>query len=643
MEQEIYTKNISALKKAGHTNLVESLEKTNVQDSDHCVVFEGITEEIKVLKVKKEESENYILYNSFYNPFKEAEDITSHIDYSINRSLVVSMGVGMGYHLCEMLRKLNEKSVILAIEYDRFILKNLFLHVDFSDSIEKGKIYFAYSNDDYKELSNMFEQLFLNIFSIQTVLLPILDKNYIKFSKKIISYLRDLRSNLEFTLGNDLDDTIDGIVNRIYNLPQMIVNPGLKQFLDKYRDVYVNKPAIIISTGPSLDKNIRLLKEAKGKALLLACDASMNSLKHHDIIPDIVSSVERGFRTYEAFYKDEVMPEETVIVAPAVVRPEIFNRFSTKSLSIFKSEPIAEYFNEMVYDKGTVFSGISVAHQLMGIAHALGASPIILIGQDLAYSSDGVTHANATSIKEKINVDKVDLFVKGVDGSDVPTTFIWKQFKQIFEQYISYAELNCVDATEGGALIEGTTIMTLREAIDRYCLEVTPSFRSLVDSLVVDKSYISKAIRNSSRKILKLSKKFHLLNLKCEKSIELNQLAQEKMKAGIETDEDLNQMYDALDYTEAKVVKYITKHPELTMFFQYPITQTVRRVNALGSVYTLENIQENLEIHLELLQTIVLYSNKVNKAIEEGFDFINNHSINQEENEMNSLFDNHHL
>jgi hypothetical protein len=638
MSQGIYAKNIAALRKTGQINLVESLEKTNVQNSDHCLVFEGVKEDIKVLKVKREGSDNYILYNSFYDPYKEAEDITSHIDYSVNRSLIVSIGVGMGYHLSEMLRKLNEKSVVLAIEHDGMILKTLLINVDFSEDIEEGKIYFSLISKDFKELTNLVENLFLNILSIQTVLLSILDMNYIQFSKKIVSYLGDLRSSLEFTLGNDLDDTIDGIVNRLYNLPQMIVNPGLKQFLDKYKDKYLNKPAIIISTGPSLDKNIHLLKEAKGKALLLACDASMNSLKRHNIIPDVVSSVERGFRTYEAFYKNEKMPDETVLVAPAVVRPEIFKRFSTKTLSVFKSEPIAEYFNEMVFEKGTVFSGISVAHQLMGIAHALGASPIILIGQDLAYSSDGVTHANATSIKEKIDVDKINLFVKGVDGSDVPTTFIWKQFKQIFEQYISQAELNCVDATEGGALIEGTTIMTLREAIDQYCLEEVPAFRSLVDSLEVDDSYIPMALKNSSRKIIRLSKKFYLLKLKCEKSVELNQLAQKRMTAGLNTDKELNQVYDALEYTEEKIVKYITRHPELTMFFQFPITQTVRRVNALGSVYTLENIQGNLEIHLELLQTIVLYSNKVMKAIEEGFDFIKNHSINIDENEIDYNF-----
>lgn len=632
---EIYEKNIQALYKVNHISLIKSLEAVDLNNQDNCIVFEGNEKSTKVLKIKTKS--NYILYNSFYNPLKEAKEITKHLDYDVNRSLITAIGVGMGYHLKEILEKLNEKSILLTIEYDEIILKNLLWHIDFSDSIEQRKVFFALVDKEesiYKEILAIIKGLFLNIHSIQTVILPLLDLPYIKFSKNVLKYLSDLRTSFEFTLGNDLDDTVDGVINRLHNLPQIIKNPGLKQLLENYKDVYENKPAIIIASGPSLDKNIHLLKEAKGKALLLACDGSMESLKKHNIVPDIVSSVERILLTYEAFYKDKKMPDDTVLVAPAVVRPEIFNSFNNKTLSLFKSEPIANYFNEMVCDKGTVFSGVSVAHQLMGIAVALGASPIILVGQDLAYSTDGVSHTSEASVKEKVNVRNIELFVKGTDGKDVPTTFVWKQFKQIYEQYISSLNIDCIDATEGGAFIEGTKTMTLKEAIDRYCLIEVPKFRDLVDSLNVENAYIIKAYHNSLVKTTKLAKKFHLLKLRSIKSIELNNQAQKMIEKGLTNDDELDFIYDALDYTENKIVKYITNNAFLTMTFQYPITLAVKQINELGSKYTLESIQANLEVHVKLLQTIDFYCLKVLRVLEEGFDFIKSsaHEINNEEN-----------
>lgn len=633
MGLDTYNKNIQALYKVNYISLIKRLESIDLETQDMCVVFEGNEEDTKVLKVRK--GSEYILYNSFYNPLKEAKEITKHINYDINRSLITAIGVGMGYHLIEILEQINEKSILLAIEYNEIILKNLLWYVDFSNYIEQYKIIFVLVDQkegNFKEIAQFITKLFFNIHSIQTVLLPLLDLSYIKFSKEVLRYLNEYRTTYNFTLGNDLDDTIYGIVNRIYNLPHIIKNPGINQFLEKYKDVYKNKPAIIVASGPSLDKNIHMLKEAKGKALILACDGSMESLKKHNIVPDVVSSVERIMLTYEAFYKGKKMPDDTVLVAPAVVRPEIFQSFNNKTLSLFKSEPIGNYFNKMVYDKGTVFSGASVAHQLMGIAVALGASPIILVGQDLAYSPDGISHTNEASVKEKVNIKNVKLFVKGLDGRDIPTTFVWKQFKQIFEQYISTQNIDCIDATEGGAYIEGTKTMSLRETIDYYCKEEVPSFRSLIDSLHVDNQYVIKAFQNSLTKLRRWAKTYYLLKRKCMKSMELNNSAHRMMEKGLNNDEELDSVYDALDYTENKIVKYIAKHQDLAMFFQYPITLTVRQINELGSKYTLESIQANLEVHMRLLKIIDQYCLKVMQVLETGFYFIkrNADEINHE-------------
>ncbi len=646
MDAYIYNQNLQALRQTGHIELVNQLESVELNENEEFLVSKGSTGTY-VLKVKNS-SGRYISWNSAYNPFKEAKEITSHLDYEVNRSIFAVIGVGMGYHLLEMVKYTNEKSVIFAIEENVKILKNLLYYVDFSKEIRDRKIVFVcgkYEENSplLRQLSNWMKLYLFNILSIQAVVLPVKDLLYIRYCKNVLKYMDDLRDTIRFTMGNDLDDTIIGIENNIQNLPHVIKNPGFKQLLEKYKSIYKGKPAIIIASGPSLDKNIHLLKEAEGKALLLACDGSMESLKKHNIIPDAVGSVERIMLTYEAFYKDKEFPDDTVLVAPAVVRPEIFKTFKTKTLGLFKNEPIGQYFNKMALDKGVVFSGASVAHQLMGIAVALEADPIILVGQDLAYSKEGVSHVNEAAVKEKVDVSKVNLYVKDIYGDEIPTTFVWKQFKQIYEEFIRAMNINVIDATEGGAYIEGTKIMTLREVIDTYCTESLPKFRGLVDSLPVDDEYITKAYRNSLKLLIKLAKKYYLLYEKCNKAKKLNEQAQKLLSRGIDTDEELDQVYDALDYTEYKIVKYIKRHPELVMFFQYPIMVAVSKVNELGTEITFDVLEKNLNIHVELMDTIQLYSQRVISVLKEGFFYIKNNAIADIKDEDRWMFESIHF
>lgn len=627
MVNSIYQKNIKALMK-NQSNLVETLENFDIQNVKTFNVIES-KKGYKVLQVRNGDG-NYINYNSAYDPYKEANKITQGIDYSINRSMVVAVGVGLGYHLSEILNNLNPKSIILAIEKDKGVLRNLLFHEDFSEKILEEKIFFVTGTLEENELKGQLSQwvkkLYPNTFSIQPQILPISDLEYIRFCKEVFRIIQELKDNYTFLLGNDGDDTLLGISNRIENLPQIIKNPGITDFIDKYKKIYKGKPAIIISSGPSLDKNIHLLKEAKGKALLLACDASMSALKKHGIIPDAVSSVERVMITYEKFYKNVKMPEETVLVAPAVVRPEIFKNFKTKTLSNFKHEGIGAWFNAMTGNKGEIWTATSVAHHLFGLAVRLEADPIILVGQDLAYSPTGVSHVNEASVKQIVDFNNIDVYVKDIWGKDIPTTFIWKNFKNMFEIAIKSYEGSCIDATEGGARIEGTTIMPLREVIDMYCQTSVPNFRQLVDSLEVEEPHIKNTYINCLKGLVKLNKKFYLLKKKVEKSKYLNTIARNLLQAGVKTDEELEKVYDAIEYTENKIVKYLKKNTGMYMFFQYYIMLTVFNLNSLGTKITFDVLYRNLEIQYELLENIYIYTVKMLDLLDERFNSFRNES-----------------
>lgn len=623
MDKQIYFANVEALIKT-QPSIVKTLEQVDLDRQDECEVFDG-ENGCKVLKVKKADG-NYILYNSFYEPYQEAREITSHLEYGINRGLIIAVGVGLGYHLKEIIQNLNEKSKIIAVEKSPNILKMLLTYNDLAEAISKGKIFFVLDDADEQrfrlELGQWLRLLLKNMLFTQPQTLPIIDLDYFRFCKKVFSYIMDMKLTFFFSLGNSLDDTVMGIDNRLKNIAHIIKNPGINQLIEQYGDVYKGKPAIIIASGPSLNKNVHLLKEAQGKALLLACDGSLETLKKHGIVPDVVSSVERILLTYQAFYKDKEIPGDTVLAAPAVVRPEIFETFKNKTLSMFKSEPLGRIFNQIAGDKGAVWSGASVAHLLMGIAHKLGASPIVLVGQDLAYSPEGVSHAAEVSIKEEVDLNKADLFVKDIYGNDIATSPVWHRFLVIFEEYLRSFDINCIDATEGGARINGTKISTLREVIDTYCTQEIRKLRELVDSLQVTEDESQRLYYHAFKGLRKFARRFYLFVRRTQKGLELNNQAKQMIEAGITTDEELDQVYDAMDYTEHKVVRKLGKYSDLMMFFQYPVMQCVDKVNELGSEVTLDVLSQNLDIQKQLLTVMKQYCRKTVMMTKSGFEML---------------------
>ncbi|EOH7148894.1 6-hydroxymethylpterin diphosphokinase MptE-like protein, partial [Campylobacter coli] len=83
----------------------------------------------------------------------------------------------------------------------------------------------------------------------------------------------------------------------VYNLPQMITHPTYKELLNKRKGL--SKTAIIVSTGPSLTKQLPLLKKYQNKATIFCADSSYPILAKHNIKPDYVCMLERTELTAE--------------------------------------------------------------------------------------------------------------------------------------------------------------------------------------------------------------------------------------------------------------------------------------------------------------------------------------------------------
>lgn len=273
--------------------------------------------------------------------------------------------------------------------------------------------------------------------------------------------------------------TVAMIRNQIANFPIMTKGVPLKRL---YRKENAKIPIILVSAGPSLEKNVEELKKAKGHALIWCADAALNTLLAHDIIPDLVASVDAGKDL--GCFADERCKEIPVLGSSNTRTEFLLSNYAPKIWG-FDHEQILMMQRRAGIEPAMVPYYLGVSTAMLSSAVEYGAQKIIFIGQDLAYASDGSTH---TSGKKEEYGDKNHIAIDGYFGEKVYSRMDWIEFKKWFETMIClYPELSVINATEGGAKIEGTIQKTLAEV----CSSLNETVVSFRDFLNTKENYIT--------------------------------------------------------------------------------------------------------------------------------------------------------
>ncbi|MDR3254732.1 MAG: DUF115 domain-containing protein [Synergistaceae bacterium] len=283
-------------------------------------------------------------------------------------------------------------------------------------------------------------------------------------------------------VGNSAEDTMIGIRQMSIMAPWIGYGYQYTSLMEKF----TGRPFVVVSAGPSLDKNFMLLKDIQDKCVIMATDAVLDKLLRNGITPHIVCCLERGIQTYNAYYAETIInyPDDCskiLLVSQAVSIPQIYGMWPGPKIVVGKAElPIDKWFVVDTYGGQAVTSGSSVAHMCHTISTTLGASSVALIGQDLAYADDGMSHAGGVyseAVRDamRVNMARSDLVkVKGAHGGEVLSNSIWLMFLRTLENMIHGAPVPTYDCTEGGALIEGTEIEPFASYISREVSPLSP-------------------------------------------------------------------------------------------------------------------------------------------------------------------------
>lgn len=576
------------------------------------------------------DGEKYLLHSK-YDPFAEAKRLLEKIDFKRD-NLIIVFGLGLGYHLFDLKDKISEGTRVIIIEPNINVLKYTLTHVDLTGIFNIPKFLLAFGNEEQINKQVLYHAT-TNIYNLvqntQMVMLP----NYHVYDDKNHKFIKEFAKVLTTQIvsyGNDLDDIFIGFRNNYFNIDAALESNSINEIKDKYKGI----PAIIVSAGPSLEKNIHHLKSVEGKALIISCDASMRACKNEGVKPDMIASIERIPETYKFYYENREFDKNLVLIGPTLLWPKIYEEFPGKKIMMSKVNDGPEkwwidHFESVEY----VNQGQSCATVAFSVAEAAGCNPIILIGQDLAYT-DGKQHSDSTHTEyEGENNDKGsnDEYVEDYEGNLIASSFVYKMFKNWFELKITMnPDQEVIDATEGGAYIKGTRIMTFEEAIKKYCEK--PIEKSLVSQLkdvtVSEKDKYNKykeIIENVDKEIMKLkliekdSKNHYNRIEKLEKKFNISKCNNKQLEA----------IVMGLQKGDKVIKNILYSNDTLKSYYQQIITQTIIYVKKIGNELTVDNIERNIELQKNLMYIIENSTKLIINEYEKARNFIENEKLNK--------------
>lgn len=519
-----------------------------------------------------------ILYlNGKYNPVYAGKDWLKQIEKIDDFATVIILGIHDGIHIRNILKEVKLTTNVMIYEPSINVFLKAIQEVDLSFLFEENiPVGLIVDGINEKELPVYLNRMinYDNMTMLKVYLSPNYDKLFTNKVKEFVSCIK----KYTFEIEKNWNTTV-----RYTNVNAENVFNNSKYIYDGYSIASLcglvpkDVPAIIVSAGPSLNKNILNLKDAVGKANIIATDTAMKPLLNAGIVPNFFVVVD-GLKPGILFEHKEISKVPMVTMTAISVEPMKIHK--GKKFFYASDNAIEEKIMENAYEKDlktvlipTLPSGGSVANSAFSLARIMGSETIILVGQDLAMTGNK-SHADGTfqDKMDSIDVNSGEYFeIESIDGGKVFTRLDLKMYLDWFEEQIKeMGDTRVIDATEGGAKIHGTEIMSLKDAIERYCKKsFSVKYRvSRVNQMLSDvgKEELLKIFENAPEKLTEVKKK-------AEKGIQqyekLEKISRKKHYSRSELEKVLKQLGKTNKYMEnnymAQVVNDSLKGVEMTL------------------------------------------------------------------------------
>ncbi|HED7978893.1 TPA: motility associated factor glycosyltransferase family protein [Campylobacter coli] len=438
-------------------------ENLNIYDKTHNVfMYENLEEEI----------------NFFYQ---------SILEKTHRYPFICIYGIGNAL-LIKNLSKHYKHLFVFESEIELFILA--LSTIDLSEELCSGKIYLVdieeervdiqllilFDMKDISEYLSLYEMFVNNVY-------------YKKFYEDIWHKANELcEKNIKIVirnLGSNSDLSFECYSHLLQNIPSMLESIPFQRILSERKNKFDN--AIVVSAGPSLAKQLPLLKAYQDKAVIFCADGALSMLEKEGIVPDYVTNLDFTDLAMKFFQNKE--NKTSLNVLSCATHPNLVHFLDNKSV-ILREDPLYQRFN--LNDFGYIDTGTHVSHFSYTLALALGFKNIIMIGQDLAFDEEGNSHSKGFDFGEKFsgeeNIDKLKVTAYAGKG-EVLTHITWNDYRIKLEYLFACNDQKAkfYNATEGGARINFTEELSFKECCEKLLTKEKPKFE-LPKSLTKNRS-----------------------------------------------------------------------------------------------------------------------------------------------------------
>ncbi|EAH8581860.1 DUF115 domain-containing protein, partial [Campylobacter jejuni] len=439
-------------------------------------------------------NENLNIYDKTHNVFMY-ENLEEEINFFYQSILektprypfICIYGIGNAL-LIKNLAKHYKHLFVFESEIELFILA--LSTIDLSEELCSGKIYLVDIEEERVDIQllilfdmkDMFEYLSLYEMFVNNVY-------YKKFYEDIWHKADELcEKNIKVVirnLGSNSDLSFECYSHLLQNIPSMLESIPFQRILSERKNKFEN--AIVVSAGPSLAKQLPLLKACQDKAVIFCADGALSMLEKEGIVPDYVTNLDFTDLAMKFFQNKE--NKTSLNVLSCATHPSLVHFLDNKSV-VLRDDPLYQRFN--LNDFGYIDTGTHVSHFSYTLALALGFKNIIMIGQDLAFDEEGNSHSKGFDFGEKFsgeeNIDKLKVPAYAGKG-EVLTHITWNDYRIKLEYLFACNEQKAkfYNATEGGARINFTEELSFKECCEKLLTKEKPKFE-LPKSLTKNRS-----------------------------------------------------------------------------------------------------------------------------------------------------------
>lgn len=464
---DYYENNIRVLG-VRHQAVVKLLEETP-HGIDRVRVIKSKTGLPRLVCPTPDGTEQFI--HSAFDPVECAHQAIKLLGEIASEGVIILFGFGLGYFAEELLKKTQRGHILAIYEAAPSLFKTALTARDYSQlfASDRVEIIIGEKPNDISFIHRNYHHILNGRCWLvkHEPCVRLRPAAYGEFEKRLMDekLLAEMSTTTVVNLGSTFIDTF------MDNVPHILSKPGVKDLRGAFRD----RPAIIVSAGPSLEKNMHLLRQIKGKATIISVDAALPTLVSADILPDILVAID-PMEENVSFFKDVPALKEIPFICLSQYTPKVLSVYpGPVFINAMPGNVVCDWLSSSWPDKGyiTCFGG-SVSHLAFATAEYIGAEVVAIIGQDLSYTEKFHAGDVTKSLHDYMDRDVPDYrkgapVAKDIFGEERYTVGPFLAFRLSFEKRIKEYQGKVVNATEGGLPIEGATPLRLCDFIREYC------------------------------------------------------------------------------------------------------------------------------------------------------------------------------